>query len=562
MKITVILCTYNRCESLVKALESAAALKLAQSVEWEVLVVDNNSRDRTREVAEEFCQQYPGRFRYLFEPQQGKSYALNTGIREARGDVLAFMDDDVTVESTWLQNLTAHLHDGVWAGSGGRIVPAHAFAVPPWLPLVGPYNMGGMLALFDLGDQACALDQPPFGTNMAFQKRVFDKYGGFRTDLGPSPGSEIRSEDTEFGRRVLAGGERLWYEPSAVVYHAVPANRLTKKYLLSFWFDHGRALVREAGERPHIWWIPRRYLSILKMAVLLVGRTLRWMLTWKPQTRFYNRGWVWMTAGEIVEVYRRSSDVQGTGKQSNSGEQPRRPAAERSTPLIGEHEDLPSSCAHTTAAKAWRKRWRALLPLGFPTPVEWEVLVVDNNSSDKTREVVDDFRRRDPKHFRYCLNHGRENRMPSTAGIREAQGGVLAFMDDDVTVEPTWLENLTSPLATASGRERVGDSARKIFLPPPLASDQGTIMRWPHLPCSTAAPTRANSLSPRLVPIWLFIRECLKSMADLEPTWALVPAVRFAVRIRSLVADCSLRESGCVTNRLPLSSTRCHKAAQ
>ena len=105
MKITVILCTYNRCQSLVRALDSLAASILSETIEWEVLVVDNNSSDQTKAIVEDFCRQYPGRFRYLFEPQQGKSYALNAGIREARGDILAFVDDDVTVEPMWLQNL-------------------------------------------------------------------------------------------------------------------------------------------------------------------------------------------------------------------------------------------------------------------------------------------------------------------------------------------------------------------------------------------------------------------------------------------------------------------------
>src|SRR5579872_886035 len=84
MDITVIICTYNRCRILVKALESVAASVMPNAVEWEVLVVDNNSTDQTREIADEFCRQYPGRFRYVFEPQQGLSNARNTGVREAR----------------------------------------------------------------------------------------------------------------------------------------------------------------------------------------------------------------------------------------------------------------------------------------------------------------------------------------------------------------------------------------------------------------------------------------------------------------------------------------------
>src|SRR6266852_7424384 len=115
MKITVIICTFNRCRSLSKALDSVAAQVLPESIEWKVIVVDNNSSDQTRELAEDYSRRYPGRFRYLFEPQQGKSHALNTGIREARGEILAFMDDDVIVDTKWLQNLTAVFQKEGWA---------------------------------------------------------------------------------------------------------------------------------------------------------------------------------------------------------------------------------------------------------------------------------------------------------------------------------------------------------------------------------------------------------------------------------------------------------------
>jgi len=273
-------------------------------VEWEVLVVDNNSKDGTRDVIEEYCRRYPGRFRYLFEPKQGKSHALNNGIREARGDVLAFMDDDVTVEPTWLRFLSAPLEREELAGVGGRILSAQAFSPPNWLSLQGPYSAGGILALFDLGDRSGELHQAPFGTNMAFRSSVFRKYGGFRTDMGPCPGSEMRNEDTEFGRRLLAAGESLWYEPSAIVYHAVPEKRLNKAYFLAFWFDHGRASVREMKKRPDILGVPRQYFTLLKMGALLVCKVPRWMLTLNSQRRFFYKGFVWMIAGVMVEIYR------------------------------------------------------------------------------------------------------------------------------------------------------------------------------------------------------------------------------------------------------------------
>src|SRR5262249_47968916 len=150
MNITVIVCTYNRCRMLPKALESLARSRVGRSVEWEVLVVDNNSRDETSKVVAEFMLRYPGRFRYLFEEHPGKSYALNAGIRDAAGAILAFADDDVVVDEQWLEQLAKPLFEGSWIGSGGRILPDWQHEPPRWLVLEGRYALAP-LAAFDLG---------------------------------------------------------------------------------------------------------------------------------------------------------------------------------------------------------------------------------------------------------------------------------------------------------------------------------------------------------------------------------------------------------------------------
>jgi glucosyl-dolichyl phosphate glucuronosyltransferase len=305
MKITVILCTYNRASCLSEALESVLASALPPGLEWEILVVDNNSSDQTCAVAKEFCRRYLGRVRYLFEARQGLSIARNTGIQEADGDVLAFMDDDVTVGPLWLQNLTAPLLDGPWAGAGGPIRLQRDFTPPDWLRLEGSFSMGGALAaLFDLGDIPAELHQAPYGTNMAYAKSVFQKYGSFRTDLGRSANNLIGKEDTEFGARLLAAGERLWYQPSAVVYHPVLQERVSKKYFLAWWFGCGRATVRERGSRPGVLGIPRYFFS----AGMVALSALRWMHTFDPPKRFFRKCWVWMYAGKVVENYRQRRD--------------------------------------------------------------------------------------------------------------------------------------------------------------------------------------------------------------------------------------------------------------
>ncbi len=330
MKITVILCTYNRCESLAKALDSVAASVLPASVEWEVLVVDNNSPDKTRELIESYCTRYPGRFRYLFEGKQGKSNALNSGIRNARGTILAFMDDDVLVARDWLHNLTAPLDSGEWGGVGGRILSQQAIDLPKWLDLDGEYGMGGMLALFDHGDKGFELKTPPFGTNMAFPARIFAQLGGFRTDMGPCPGSELRNEDMEFGRRLMAAGEKLWYVPDAIVYHAIPPNRLKQEYLLRFWYDHGRAQIREIGPRPDVFGvIPRWLFAIPKIClVVLPQRIFRWLVATDPKRRFFSRGLIWMTFGQIVEIPK----VWWSGRKAESAVTPLTPQSQSSNP--------------------------------------------------------------------------------------------------------------------------------------------------------------------------------------------------------------------------------------
>lgn len=300
--VTIIICTYNRCNVLAGTLANVAALEMPSDVAWDVLVVDNNSTDQTREVVAAFHRENP-RFHYLFEPGEGKSRALNAGIANAGGKVLAFLDDDVTVEPTWLNNLTSGLRTGEWVGAGGRILPAGSFTLPDWLP---PRNFPALFGHFDLGDQPGQLLCPPYGSNMAFRKTVFEKYGGFRTDLGPSrqPTIPRKNEDTEFGCRVINAGERLRYEPSAVVYHPILPERLTEEYFREWWFEFGRARARELGKPRDLYGIPGAYVEGLRYLIRIVRATTRWVFSVRRQNRIWHQGQAWRWAGHVVELWR------------------------------------------------------------------------------------------------------------------------------------------------------------------------------------------------------------------------------------------------------------------
>lgn len=302
MKVSVILCTYNRSRELRNALASLACSEVSDSVAWEVLLVDNNSSDDTADVVREFTQKHPSRFVYIFEPVQGKSNALNRGIREARADILAFTDDDVIVEPDWLENLIKPLREPSYDGVGGRTLPIPGFIPPRWLALNERFALAP-LAIFDCGTEATDLYEPPFGNNMAFRREMFSKYGDFRADLGPRPGSEIRCEDTEFGQRLLVGGSRLRYEPSAMLYHTIAEKRVNKKYFLVWWRDKARSDVHAFGFRQSRW-------QVAGVPLYLFRRMLRWigqlMVSVQPARRFSCRIQIWTLAGIILECYRLS----------------------------------------------------------------------------------------------------------------------------------------------------------------------------------------------------------------------------------------------------------------
>jgi len=309
MTVSVIVCTYNRCKSLAQTLESLSASVMPADEEWEVLVVDNNSSDGTHDVVQRFCELNPKRFRYLFESNQGKAYALNRAIQESRGRILAFTDDDVKVDPQWLQNLTSIIGDE-YVGSAGRILPAQIFDRPPWLSLEGRYNMMGPLSPhFDPGNIPFDLKEAPWGACMAFRREMFEKYGTFRLDLGPNGKRRVSSEDTEFGRRLLAGGERLRYVPSATVYHEILDERLNKDFFLTWWFGLGRGRTKERKQDLNVF-------DTMKIVVRTFATTIGWSLSFSPQKRFYRKCQVWFGAGKLLEAIRPGDSNQKAGSQT------------------------------------------------------------------------------------------------------------------------------------------------------------------------------------------------------------------------------------------------------
>lgn len=299
--VSVILCTHNRAESLRQALESLSNLTLPDGWSDEILIIDNNSSDHTAKVGEIFVQRDRNRFRYIFESRQGKSYALNTGIAQAKADILVFTDDDVTFDSNWLAELWNPFKQLNCLGAAGRIVPVWTVEKPQWLQLEGPNKLMSAIVQFDLGNEPCLMKTPPFGANMAFRKEAFHKHGFFRTDLGPNAVSEMRGEDTEFCRRLINAGETLIYTPHSIVYHPVEKSRTEKSFFLSWYFDYGRASIKEEGSHSSVrcsFGIPHYYLFLS-----LPRSVLKWVFTLSSRRRFYQKLTTYLVLGKIVESF-------------------------------------------------------------------------------------------------------------------------------------------------------------------------------------------------------------------------------------------------------------------
>jgi glycosyltransferase involved in cell wall biosynthesis len=237
-RATVLVCTHNRADVLPAALESLEHQTLPAS-EFEVLVIDNASTDATKRVVEEQLARTKIDLRYVHEPKLGLCVARNRGVAEAKGELIAFLDDDARAEPGWLAALVTVHEETKAPVVGGIIRPDWQVQPPGWFfPALMKY-----LIVLDLGPQRRPVEKIPFfyGTNMAFHRSIFEKLGTFRTDLDRVGTILAGGGDTEMCLRVHRAGMPLMYEPGAVVHHQIPASRLQPEFFRTRFYYSGRA---------------------------------------------------------------------------------------------------------------------------------------------------------------------------------------------------------------------------------------------------------------------------------------------------------------------------------
>lgn len=316
MDASIVIATFNRASDLDETLRSLSRIRTSRS--WELIVVDNNSTDGTRRVVESAAALFPVDVRYVSEARQGRSPALNAGISLARGSVVVTTDDDVRVESDWLDRIVDGLERLGCDYVGGRVLPIWEAPRPPWLP-----NHGGkhwaVIALLDYGEQPIEFGtRVPLGVNMAFRRAAFDRAGLLDPDTGRRAGTLLGQEVREWCIRARAAGLRGFYVPDIAVHHVIPAERLRKSYFRRWFYWRGisRARLYErsgldmeapeqraagAGAVAHVFGVPR---YLYRTAITHARDWLAALVRRDPVASFDHELWLWFFAGIVRQRWK------------------------------------------------------------------------------------------------------------------------------------------------------------------------------------------------------------------------------------------------------------------
>lgn len=280
IRLSIVIATYNRATLLLDALKSVIR-QSAPAQEWECVVVNNNSSDNTSECFAEFAGEHPEyNLRIVDEPNQGLSYARNRGIRESVGEYIAIIDDDEHIAEDFVAAYIRLFDDVPEAvAAGGPIVARYPTGRPRWMscyterPIANTMYFGEEVREFPKG-------RVPGGGNMALRRSAIRRYGVFDTSLGYSGESLIGGEECDLFERLQIADAKYYYVPTAVMYHIIPREKLTKEYFARLSYNVGVSQLRRARLYRRVWRV--RFIELSKwVATLLIALWYTITLQWR-----------------------------------------------------------------------------------------------------------------------------------------------------------------------------------------------------------------------------------------------------------------------------------------
>lgn len=266
--LSVVICTYNRSDMLRDTLQSWIDVH-KDACQVELIVVDNNSSDDSRNVVEQFAERFDGKFVYTFEANPGLSFARNKGIEVAKGKLIAFVDDDIYFHESWLKEIFKAFRNHSEADCiGGNSIPVFETPRPDWLA----DNLLQVFGSTRSGDSEKKMVFPehPFGVNMAFKREVFDRIGMFNTCLGRIKKSLLSNEEKELFYRINQAGFNTIYIPAAIIHHRIPADRINQNWIIRriFWQGISKVAFTQLVDRKSRFGLLKDILRSVKNAII------------------------------------------------------------------------------------------------------------------------------------------------------------------------------------------------------------------------------------------------------------------------------------------------------
>ena len=243
--ISVVIPTRNRSDLLSLAIQSLLSQTLDKD-HFETLIVDNGSADHTKEVVKKYINQLPN-LRYIHAPEPGLHIGRHRGMREAKGDILVFTDDDIEVTPAWLESYHRLFSDSQVAMAGGNNFPLFVQPPPSWLKCLWERSKPGggralsILSILHLkGSLRECSPYMVWGCNFAIRKSVLVEAGGFHPDGMPGEMIQYRGDgETHVSRYIVENDLKCMFHPGASIYHKVTPERMTHSYFRQRGYSQG-----------------------------------------------------------------------------------------------------------------------------------------------------------------------------------------------------------------------------------------------------------------------------------------------------------------------------------